>query len=739
MMSMLQLFNKGRNPFPHLKGKGGLLYHPYRHMIGGQSIIKPKERVPYFDAHIIGGMIGGEEYQLESYLSPEDLQTYKRLNERFAPKQTHEDEDEEEHEEPIKKLEPTIQPSHQLYLFTRNELLDESLKITIPTIKEQLDHYKISYTTKEKKDVLLKKLKDYLESKQPKKVSEKKVVLTPKEYIERKFLDDIEKAKETYAEQIKNCDKYQEEINKLRQKIEEQTNLKKIKELENIKSEYENEIFRSYATCDVYYKRKFIEPEDFLKILGKKYPKLTREESDELYIKVHERYIEYVTEISKPLLDLYIKHKDILSKEKDIENSIKDIHDRMISYQTEKPEDLESELEEKKEIESKEIYKAERKEGKKLSKEETKKLKNESSKLRDEYIKLFPDDINTQAELGDEIIPEKLRKNIETKIADEKLRLEQIQEKKQSGKPKVEKEIEPINQGYVNDVLNRYNMVDKGSSLIKEIENAYNFKKITNSTYTAILAGMKLKYPELEAIYEAKKANKKLTKTEMDKILKSLKTSHGKAFETVMIGLEGKKFIKTLTGSDSNIIPTDQSKNIDHIIVGSDSSGIPITLAESCVIDAYNDKACFEFKARISSKGAIDYSKVDYIGLTDTKLSNNISFRLVFDKTSNGKFKIKNVIITDPRNKSKKLFTDDVSKDYYAIFLFSDLKVYYYDILDDMTDDVNDYGDNGKKKGILVEELLDGTYQFDQCNYELKTTSIGKEYQIPKNKIHKII
>ena len=705
---MLQLFNKGRNPFPHLKGKGGLQYHPYRHMIGGQSIIKPKERVPYFDAHIIGGMIGGEEHQLESQLSPQQLQTYNQLIEH-----PEEDVNQEEPEEDEEVTEITFDP---------NVIKDGKIipigKINMSQITNELSKLRIDASHGTKIQLYEKLVEGYI----------KKSIIDQYTLLNKKYKDLIKK----YVEKSRKTN----DLSKLFYIIND-------KYVPDIQANYINEITDIYKKLILKYKTKDEYIQSIINTQAEKIIEMKRKINDNALklidnLRNRENYNKLVSYAKIALDSLYksfSKFNENLGKSKS-SSDYKKIEDEKKAEKS-KAEEIARNLKEKEKI---------------LEKLAQKRALNEKIKERQKSDKILIDDFKslyTDQEQSD-ILEEVERQLNEYKILSQTMLgtlnymisekyAENAKALKSNVEQNEEKEIEPIKQDYVDAKLKAYNKVTKGHSITKEIENAYEQGVINNSTYTAIINGMKLKYPELNAIYEAKKAGKTLTGAEMQKLMKSFDTSHGDAFESIMTGPEGKKFMTKLTGSDSEIIPTDQSKNIDHIIVGHDSNGFPITLAESCVVDAYNDKACFEFKARISSKGAIDYSKVDYIGLTDTKLSNNVSFRLVFDKTSDGKFKIKNVNIIDPRNKSKKLFTDDISKDYYAIFLFSDLKVYYYDILDDMTDDVNDYGDNGKKKGILVEELLDGTYQFDQCNYELKTTSIGKEYQIPKNKIHKII
>ena len=111
---MLQLFNKGRNPFPHLKGKGGLHYHPSRNIIGGQSIMKPSERVPYIDAHIIGGMIKAEEpdESFESILAEQPVYDLSKVEYDKIPIPNDEDDiDEDELDKliPINIPEKTLQ------------------------------------------------------------------------------------------------------------------------------------------------------------------------------------------------------------------------------------------------------------------------------------------------------------------------------------------------------------------------------------------------------------------------------------------------------------------------------------------------------------------------------------------------------------------------------------------------------------------------------------------------------
>jgi hypothetical protein len=685
-------------------------------MIGGRSIIKPKERVPYFDAHIIGkGVNDLEEYQnvianMEDETVKDELINYLLHlpeNSLYVPEEPTSEEEVDTHESKYHAHLESIKKPTQAKIDAKQKEHSKILKSAsddINVIYEYISNYEKLDTSQ--KTQLTKKIKKIL-NESPNLNSNLLMFKDMKESI------NINLNEKNITKRIEGLTLIHNHYNNIMAdyvpKIES--------EIKNIQDEFVS-------------KYTDIQNIDLLKERLRNYKKQLRKNPNSSNRDVVLKKIEeYEGKLEKENKRLKAERETIIKdkiKEKEREVAIKKIG---ITKELNKYLVPKEELKGKTLKELNELLKTKQNEKRNEERQKSDKI------LIDKFKSLY-----THQEQPD-IFEEIKRQLDEDKILSESLLGTlnyMISEKYAEQAEALKSKAEPIRQDYVDAKLKAYNLVTKGPSITEEIKNAYEQGAINNSTYTAIINGMKLKYPELNANYEAKKAGKTLTQSEMKKILKSYDTTHGKAFETLMTGTEGIKYMSKLTGSKSSIIPTDQSKNIDHIIVGSDSSGFPITLAESCVIDAYNDEACFEFKARISSKGAIDYSKVDYIGLTDTKLSNNASFRLVFDKTSDGKFKIKNVNITDPRNKSKKLFTDNVSKDYYAIFLFSDLKVYYYDILDDMTDDVNDYGDNGRKKGILVKKLLSG-YQFVSCKYELTTTSIGSEYQIPKDKIHKII
>jgi hypothetical protein len=153
MMSMLHILNTHRNPFPHLKGQGGLHYHPSRNMIGGRSIMKPSERVPYIDAHIIGGMIKAEEPEesIESILAEQPVYDLSKVEYDKIPIPNDEDDiDEDELDEliplniPEKTLQEYIKENNVKGQLTKAEkydvLKDENIrrkKIAIDLMKKK--------------------------------------------------------------------------------------------------------------------------------------------------------------------------------------------------------------------------------------------------------------------------------------------------------------------------------------------------------------------------------------------------------------------------------------------------------------------------------------------------------------------------------------------------------------------------------------------------------------------------
>ena len=179
---MLQLLNKGRNPFPHLKGMGGLHYHPSRHMIGGRSIIKPSERVSYHDAHIIGGMIGNE-----LVLSPDETQLISDVD-RFLSKPTqihdeeNEDEENEEESEPQKEpslLSTKIDESNQLIFKKDKNELYTIAKFNVSNLQEALKYRSLDITGTKKE--LYDRLSTYVSKngRKIKKIKEKPIVIKP--------------------------------------------------------------------------------------------------------------------------------------------------------------------------------------------------------------------------------------------------------------------------------------------------------------------------------------------------------------------------------------------------------------------------------------------------------------------------------------------------------------------------------------------------------------------------------
>jgi len=275
--------------------------------------------------------------------------------------------------------------------------------------------------------------------------------------------------------------------------------------------------------------------------------------------------------------------------------------------------------------------------------------------------------------------------------------------------------------------MKNFNKLTTESNKRKEIESIEYFKRngiYSSKLYNAMIKETTKAMDIFLDIKKEKNKDKYPTNTEIKKLMKGMK--QGVGFEVVMVKTtEGKQIIRLITGSNSEITFTHNSPNIIK------------SLSEYCVIDASNKDACLEFKARL----LIVFKKLadtDTIGLTTTKLGSNPSFKLEFTKKGN-EWKVKNVIITSDKNiingqLVKYLFDDNEERDYYAIYKFKDC-VGYYNILDDMTDDVDVY--NLKKKNILVEKI-GNYYQFDKCNYKkLPITIEGKkihEYQIPKTK-----
>jgi hypothetical protein len=722
---MLHILNKGRNPFPHLKGKGGLYYHPSR--------------------KIIGGMIGGEENQIKSYLSPEDLQLYNRLNEQLAPKQTNEDEEDED-EEPVKKLESVSQPIQQLKLLT----LDELSSVTIPIIKEQLDHYKIPYKSKEKKDELLSKLQKYLESKKPKKEKIKEKI-TPLTYANDLIDNYIEEYNSKYNEIIEKSDNHRNSLDTINELEKEYTVIerKEKKEIKLTKEEEKRkkEIFQILAP---HYKTEKILFEDLYKLvknidqlneesikkeIKKNVPKISNEEINDIFENIETKFYEFKLSCLNDIPNYLEEYNAEEAGERFI-NEIEKMKDEMstLKEQIKASKILDKQRKEKaEEMAAKEILKANKKENKKMSKEEMKKMKDESIKLFDEYIKLFPDDVDTQAEIGNElaqnnqIISDESIIKLETKIKDEKERLEEIREAKQKTKNKQLSKgpSKDIDQNQVNRFISLFKNAKQSSKfdVIKQFEDAYDLKMITKATLDKIQEEKLRLYKEFD---EANKS-KPLSSTKMKKAINEYGTTHGAAFEQLITTGQGANSLKLLTDSDSEIHLTDSSPNIAKDIIL--PNGYPLNT--QCVIDAYNDVSCFEFKMRKKLK----YKNITHIGLTTTKLGSNKSFKLLFEKIVN-KFKVINVDIMNNDNiidgtLIKQLFTHNVSNDYYAIFILDD-GLYYYDILDDMTDDLTLF--TSKDKNILVEQDLDGNYQYKKCNYPIIKTEMGLEYNIPKEK-----
>jgi hypothetical protein len=786
---MLHILNKRRNPFPHLKGKGGLYYHPSRHMIGGQSIIKPFERVPFYNAKIIGGMIGGEENQLVVSNGPAEEPEEEVEEEQPSEEETQPDEDEESRDFlPIENISTIIDIVSTVIdsyndpnsAYSRGELtkqLTNLISNKLITNKEDIENInnwkKLSVNKSKEKDTSLLKtvLNEYTKSKRKlekvkanhEKIEEKSPNSIVKNYYKTKFeemeesheqinsiqkdiLDNFKKLLKDQSfskEQYVNAGENKKSVEYVLYKLNQQTLKDYINEsiptyynfLLQVYSLYtvssdkiKNDILKEYPKMDIPLINKSIfDNLDLYKKMAKDSVEFTITKLNE-FEKMFSPYYKYITkhninvpkniEIMQRQLDTILK----ITKEGILED-LKEKQDARLKASSELiGEEVKKEKDEN-------IIKS-----KKTKKEEKQKLRDYSSSLYAKYLEYFPERIDEDMQAStDGIIPSFKLTEMENAIDAKKAEKAKPKQDEES----IPKDMSDVIEGYIKNFNSRRTGNTK-YDLINEYELMKNNGMIDEKTWSKIVK----KDKELKQKFNEKNKYKALTGKQTEMAIKKSGSSYGSAFEELMITGDGKNFLYIITDSISEIYPTDLSPNIaDGIVVGKDSLGRPLTLRQSCVIDAFNDVACFEFKARIKKKGdeSLSYKSVSHIGLTTTKLSQNVSFKLLFSKEG-GKFKISNVEITDERNIIKgkfvdQLFTNDVSKDYYGIFMLKE-GVYYYDILDDMTDDPKLFKDG--IKNILVKNIL-GTYQFQACNYNIEKGQMGLEYQIPKEKFHPIV
>lgn len=268
-------------------------------------------------------------------------------------------------------------------------------------------------------------------------------------------------------------------------------------------------------------------------------------------------------------------------------------------------------------------------------------------------------------------------------------------------------------------------------------ENFYKEKMISAKAFEAIEKKFSEKIKEYTAKTKATPTNPQIKKA-----IKDLGGRQGESFEIYMTTSDiGKAIIKKITGSESPPILSTYSSYINQeVIVRKATENKPeLRLGQVCVIDGYTLEACLEFKSRLKISFK-ELDKGDFIGLTTTKLSDNVSFELLFNKTDDG-WKIKNIYISDKRNIVYGNYVDymfddeDENKDYYAIYQFKDC-IAYYDITNDITDNRKEY-DSGEKN-ILVKKF-GKSYNFCEYRYEpVEGPHKTMEFPIPKSKFKPI-
>ena len=292
-----------------------------------------------------------------------------------------------------------------------------------------------------------------------------------------------------------------------------------------------------------------------------------------------------------------------------------------------------------------------------------------------------------------------------------------------------------VDMNFIKNFIAHFNSKKTRNTKVKAYYDFYDSKDHPEGPNAETLKALVLKRDELLDKFDKEQAiknkNKAPTNAQVKKSISDIGLPQGMSFEVYMTNYEnGRKIIRLITGSDSEATLTNNSPRIANGIICDNGR----SLKDNCVIDGSNGDACLEFKARMNIK-FLELKDTATIGLTTTKLGSNLSFNLMFDKVGS-KWKVKNVFIDDDRNiidgkLIKTLFDDNILRDYFAIYKFEDC-IAYYDILDDMTDDIKVFNDG--KKNIFVGKI--GThYQFVKYKFKAqKGVFDTNEFPIPKTK-----
>ena len=198
--------------------------------------------------------------------------------------------------------------------------------------------------------------------------------------------------------------------------------------------------------------------------------------------------------------------------------------------------------------------------------------------------------------------------------------------------------------------------------------------------------------------------------------------------------------------------------------------GKPMTLRDVCITDLGSKKNIFEMKQRdidftddSGTVKAVDIndSSIPYVPFQITKFGDNTDYKIHY-VNKNGKWYVYNIMMTasdiGDNGFSNYIFDEDY-KNYYAVFLTVD-GIYTYDICNDITNDKKLFGFadksnvNPNQKRILVQPIIkeydkkgDPIYLTDDGKatgnilYEYYTTSYsreGKTFLVDKNKFKKL-
>ena len=225
----------------------------------------------------------------------------------------------------------------------------------------------------------------------------------------------------------------------------------------------------------------------------------------------------------------------------------------------------------------------------------------------------------------------------------------------------------------------------------------------------------------------------------------SVVKGHGKSFENILCNTDFKYVLQSITGSQTPILNNDENPKLKGHMAKYKIQGQSLPLGSVCVYDLYDEKASYECKNYFGTKswpeGETYYGNTTGITMQTDKFEGNYNFKPYFNKV-NGQWKLYNVLVEyshdlneEGKPKNKWLYKN-YNTDLIFIVLCKDALVYY-----NLTDDLETYaykintkGYEGKNKEELYEITISDTIKLGVVNPKK-----DGEIFIPTNKFKPII